>query len=313
MRPENNKAYPPLPLMEGEKVVEENPDQSKLTTLYTERAVRFIERNKERPFFVYLPHTMAHVPLYVSEKFAGKSEQGKYGDVMMELDWSVGEILDALKRIGVDEKTLVVFTSDNGPWLSFGEHGGSAGPLREGKGTTWDGGMREPCIMRWPGRIPAGAVCSELCTTMDILPTFAILAVARPPRKRIDGHNIWPLMSGKSGAKSPYEAFYFYQHDELQAVRSGRWKLHFPHTYRTLACRNGGKGGESVEYEQGQVGLELFDLCSDIGETTNVAADHPAVVEYLQKLGDKARADLGDSLRGVKGSGIREPGCYSAK
>jgi len=308
MRPENNEEYPPLPLVEGEKVIEDNPDQSKLTTLYTERTVRFIESNSDRPFFVYVPHTMAHIPLYVSDKFAGKSEQGMYGDVMMEIDWSVGEILGALKRTGVDEKTLMIFTSDNGPWLSFGDHGGSAGPLREGKGTTWDGGMREPCIMRWPGKVPAGTVCRELCTAMDILPTFAELAGARLPRKRFDGHDIWPLMSGEPGAKSPYEAFYFYRYNELHAVRSGRWKLHFPHTYRTLAGKSGGTGGESVEYEQGQVGLELFDLCSDIGETTNVAAEHPGVVEYLQKLGEGCRADLGDSLRGVKGKGVREPG-----
>ncbi|MEE9370133.1 MAG: sulfatase, partial [Sedimentisphaerales bacterium] len=190
MRPENNKEYPPLPLMKGESVIESNPDQSKLTTLYTEEAVKFIEKNKDKPFFVYVPHSMAHVPLYVSEKFKGKSKQGMYGDVIMEIDWSAGQILSALKRLGIDEKTLVIFTSDNGPWLAYGDHGGSALPLREGKGTTWEGGMREPCIMRWPGKIPAGAVCSELSTAMDILPTFANLAGAKLPRKRIDGKDI---------------------------------------------------------------------------------------------------------------------------
>src|SRR5205807_2089366 len=163
---------------EGEKVVAANPDQTKLTTWYTERAVKFIEKNKDRPFFLYVPHSMPHVPLHVSDKFKGKSQQGLYGDVIMEIDWSVGQILAALKKHGLDEQTLVIFTSDNGPWLSYGDHAGSAGPLREGKGTTWDGGQREPCLMRWPGKIPAGAVCREPAMTIDLLPTLAKLAGA---------------------------------------------------------------------------------------------------------------------------------------
>ncbi|MHC4148093.1 MAG: sulfatase-like hydrolase/transferase, partial [Planctomycetota bacterium] len=154
MRPENNEEYPPLPLVEGEQAIEYDPDQSQLTRRYTEKAIEFIRQNKDKPFFVYLPHTMVHVPLFVSERFKGKSEQGMYGDVIMEIDWSVGQIMSVLKEVGVDEKTLVIFTSDNGPWLAYGDHGGLAGPLREGKGTTWEGGMREPCIMRWPGQIP---------------------------------------------------------------------------------------------------------------------------------------------------------------
>lgn len=308
MCPENNKAYPPLPLVEGEDIIENNPDQSRLTTLYTERAVQFIEKNKDSPFFLYVPHTMAHVPLFVSEKFRGKSEQGLYGDVMMEIDWSAGEILSALKRCGVDENTLVIFTSDNGPWLSFGEHGGTAGPLREGKGTTWEGGMREPCIMRWPGRIAAGSVCSELTTTMDILPTFARLAGAGLPKRRIDGKDIRALMFGEPGAKSPCKAFFYYRSGELQAVRSGRWKLHLPHKYRTLGSAEGGKGGKSVGYKEGEVGFELFDLQNDIGETRNLAEEEPDVVGRLKKLVDKAREDLGDTLVGIKGRNVREPG-----
>ncbi|MHC4157562.1 MAG: sulfatase family protein [Planctomycetota bacterium] len=308
MRPEKNKEYPPLPLMKGESVIESDPDQSKLTALYTEEAVKFIEKNKDKPFFVYVPHSMAHVPLYVSEKFKGKSKQGMYGDVMMEIDWSAGQILSALKRLGIDERTLVIFTSDNGPWLAYGDHGGSALPLREGKGTTWEGGMREPCIMRWPGKIPAGAVCSELSTAMDILPTFANLAGAKLPRKHIDGKDIWPLMSGEPGAGSPHEAFFYYRYSELQAVRSGRWKLHFPHEYRTLAGGSGGEGGKSVEYEHERVGLELFDLQSDIGETTNIADKYPGVVERLKRLADTARKDLGDTLYNVKGKNVRKPG-----
>src|SRR5207253_295899 len=170
--------YPDLPLIEGDKVVQTNPDQSKLTSWYTERAVQFIARNKDRPFFLYVAHNMPHVPLFVSDRFKGKSERGLYGDAIMEIDWSVGQILEALNRHGLDEKTLVVFTSDNGPWLLYGNHAGSALPLREGKTTTFDGGVREPCIMRWPGKSPAGTVCRELAATMDVLPTFAKLAGA---------------------------------------------------------------------------------------------------------------------------------------
>ncbi len=308
MRPENNKEYPPLPLIKDETVIESDPDQSKLTTLYTEEAIRFIEKNKDRPFFVYLPHSMPHVPLYVSDKFRGKSEKGIYGDVIMEIDWSAGQILSTLKGLGIDEKTLVIFTSDNGPWLAYGDHGGSALPLREGKGTTFEGGMREPCIMRWPGKIPAGSVCNELCSTMDILPTFARLVGTRLPKRRIDGKDIWPLMSAEPGAKSPHKAFFYYSHWELQAVRSGRWKLHFPHEYRTLAGSPGGKDGSPVESKQGRVGLELFDLQNDIGESNNVADEHPEVVRRLKRMADEARRDLGDSLYKVKGRNVREPG-----
>ena len=306
--PERPEGYPDLPLIEGERVIEYNPDQTKLTTWYTERAVNFIEKNKDRPFFLYVPHSMPHVPLCVSDKFKGKSKHGIYGDVIMEIDWSVGQILSTLKRLGIDEKTLVIFTSDNGPWLSYGNHGGSALPLREGKGTTWEGGMREPCIMCWPGKIPAGTLCNELCTTMDILPTFAKLAGATMPKKRIDGKDIWPLMSAQSGAASPHEALFYYRDWRLEAVRSGRWKLHFPHEYRTLAGGPGGKDGKPVEYKQGKVGLALFDLQNDIGETTNVADKYPAVVKRLKRMADRARKDLGDPLYNVKGKNVREPG-----
>ncbi|UCF42250.1 MAG: sulfatase-like hydrolase/transferase [Planctomycetota bacterium] len=305
MRPENNEHYPPLPLVEGEEAIEYDPDQSQLVRRYTEKAVEFIRRNKDRPFFVYVPHTMAHVPLYVSERFGGKSEQGMYGDVMMELDWSAGEILSAIKEAGVDEKTLVIFTSDNGPWLSYGDHGGLAGPLREGKGTTWEGGMREPCIMRWPGQIPAGLVCGEMATAMDILPTFARLSGARMPRRKIDGQDIWALMAGE---KMEHKPFYYYRHSELQAVRCGRWKLHVPHRYRTLAGRSGGTGGKGAKYEQAEIGVALYDLEVDVGEKYDVAAENPEVVERMMKLIEKMRKGLGDSITGVEGAKRREPG-----
>jgi arylsulfatase A len=303
-----NKRFPDLPLVEGERIVEYNPDQTKLTTWYTERAVRFIEKNTDQPFFVYLPHSMAHVPLFVSGKFKGKSEQGLYGDVMMEIDWSVGQILSTLKRLGIDKKTLVIFCSDNGPWLSYGDHAGSAKPLREGKGTTFDGGQREPTIMRFPGKIPAGAICSEPASTMDILPTMAKLAGAKLPTHPIDGKDIWPLMSGRKDAKSPHEAFFYYRGYGLEAVRSGNWKLHLPHGYRTLAGREGGTGGEPAKYEQGKIGLALFDLENDIGEQHDVSARHPDVVERLLGLADEMREDLGDSTRKMTGKNRRPPG-----
>ncbi len=305
--PTNDK-YPDLPLIEGERVVEYNPDQTQLTTWYTEHSVRFIEKNKDRPFFLYLPHSMAHVPLFVSDKFKGKSERGLYGDVMMEIDWSVGQILSTLKRLGIDKKTLVIFSSDNGPWLSYGDHAGSAKPLREGKGTTFDGGQRESTVMRWPGRIPAGTVCAEPASTMDILPTVAKLTGAQMPANTIDGRDIWPLMSGEPGAKSPHEAFFYYRGYALEAVRSGKWKLHLPHAYRTLAGREGGTGGQPAKYEQAEIGLSLFDLEKDIGERNDVSARYPDVVEKLLNLVDRMREDIGDSAKKMTGKNRRPPG-----
>ena len=300
--PETPRAYPPLPLMDGKKVVETNPDQRKLTTAYADRAVSFVERNKSRPFFLYLAHSMPHVPLHVSDRFAGKSGRGLFGDVIEEIDWSVGQVLGALNRNGLNENTLVIFTADNGPWLSYGDHAGSAGPLREGKGTTFEGGVREPAIFRWPGRVPAGAVCREPAMTIDILPTMAKLIGAELPAGLVlDGRDVWPLVSGAAGAASPHEALYFYWNRELQAVRSGRWKLHFTHDYRAQTdSTRGARGGTPGQYRQERIELALFDLEADVGEARNVAAEHPDVVERLIKLADAARQDLGDSLREAK-------------
>jgi arylsulfatase A len=243
---------------------------------------------------------MPHVPLHVSAKFVGKSRRGLFGDVIEEIDWSVGQVMDALKRNGLDDNTLVIFSSDNGPWLSYGDHAGSAGPFREGKGTTFEGGVREPAIFRWPGRIPAGATCREPAMTIDILPTMARLIGAELPRGLVlDGKDIWPLVSAQPGAKSPHEALYFYWNRELQAVRAGKWKLHFPHDYRaqTETTRTA-RGGKPGQYRQEKIAAtSLFDLEADPGETKDVAADHPDVVERLSGLGDGARRDLGDSLR----------------
>ncbi len=300
--------FPDLPVIEGEKVIAYNPDQTQLTTWYTERAVKFIAHNKDRPFFLYVAHNMPHVPLHVSDKFKGKSQQGLYGDVIMEIDWSVGQILAGLKEHGLDQQTLVIFTSDNGPWLSYGNHAGSAGPLREGKMTTWEGGHREPCLMRWSGQIPAGIVCREPAMTIDLLPTIAKLAGARLPEHKIDGLDIWPLMAGKPNAKSPHEAYYFYWNRELQAVRSGKWKLHLPHSYISLDGKPAGQDGKPVPYVQLNTPLALYDLAQDVGETSNVADQHRDVVMGLQALADKAREDLGDSATKQEGKGVRPAG-----
>jgi arylsulfatase A len=306
--PENPQAYPDLPLIEGDRVVAYNPDQTQLTSWYTERAVRFIEKNKDRPFFLYVPHSMVHVPLFVSDKFKGKSQRGLFGDVVMEIDWSVGQILDTLRRLDLDRDTMVLFCSDNGPWLSYGDHAGSAKPLREGKGTTFDGGQREPTILWWPGRVPAGRVCREPATTMDMLPTIAGRAGAKLPDHKIDGKDLWPLASGQAGARSPHEAFFYYRGWTLEAVRSGPWKLHFAHGYRTLGGRPGGTGGIPAKYEQAEIGLSLFNLEDDIGEQHNVADEHPEVVKRLQQLADEMRHDLGDAARKMDGAGRRAPG-----
>ena len=305
---ERLKRWPHLPLIDKNEIINtqvSGKDQELLTTQYTERAVEFIEKNRDNPFFLYVPHSMVHVPLFVSDKFKGKSGAGLFGDVMMEVDWSVGQILETLRKHKLDKDTLVVFTSDNGPWLSYGDHAGSSGPLREGKGTMFDGGCRESTLMWWPGTIPAGSVCSTPAMTIDILPTVAELIGAKLPDHKIDGKSIVNLVTGKND-KSPQEAYYFYYGQQLQAIRMGKWKLHFPHGYRTMAGRPGGTGGIPTKYSQAKIGLSLFNLEEDIGESTDVKAKHPKVVAKMQALGQAMRMELGD--QGKKGSGQREAG-----
>jgi arylsulfatase A-like enzyme len=276
---------PPLPLLENEKVIEAPVDQNTITKRYTEQVIKFIKANKDKPFFVYLPHTMPHNPVNSSDDFRGKSANGGFGDCVEEIDFSTGQILKTLKNLGIDEKTLVVFTSDNGASNNFG---GSNLPLSGHKGSTDEGGMREPCVVRWPGRVPAGSKCDEITCTMDLLPTFAALAGAKVPADRIiDGKGIWPLLSGKNGAKTPHEVFYYYQMDQLQAVRSGKWKLHV--AMKDKQRNWGGPVGPSP--------VKLFDLENDIGEKKNIAGEHPDVVRRLNALADKAREDLGDMSR----------------
>jgi arylsulfatase A-like enzyme len=305
--PERPGDYPPLPLIEGEKTLETNPDQSKLTGEYGRRAVAFMEAHRDEPFFVYLAHSMPHVPLFASESFRGRTKRGLFGDVIEEIDDTVGRLLAALERLQIDDETLVIFTSDNGPWLSYGDHAGSAAPLREGKGTSFEGGVGVPFVARWPGHIRPGAVVTEPAMTIDVLPTLARLAGAPLPERLIDGKDIHPLLLGREGARSPHEALYFYWGHHLQAVRSGRWKLHFPHEYRSLDGP-AGSGGMPSRYTQRSIDLALFDLEADRSETTNVAAQHPDVVERLKALAVRARAELGDSATGQEGGGLREPG-----
>jgi len=311
--PEAGSSYPDLPMFDGVRIV--NPkvtpdDQTQLTTQYTERAVRFIEKNKNKPFFVYLAHSMPHVPLFVSDKFKGKSAQGLYGDVMMEIDWSVGEILKTLEKLGIDKNTLVVFTSDNGPWINYGNHAGSTGGLREGKGTAFEGGQRVPCIMRWPGKIPAGTICNQLASTIDLLPTFAHISGAALPPLRIDGVNIISLMTDAKTVTSPRKYFlYYYRQNDLDAIRNDRFKLVFPHAGRTYeGFLPGNDGQPGPVNERRTFELALYDMRRDPGERYDVKELYPEVVAGLMKIADEARKDLGDDLTGEKGIGRRAIG-----
>lgn len=303
--PVNPKAWGDLPLMEGEKTLKLNPEPGELTSAITERAVKFIERSKDKPFFLYVPHPLPHVPLGVSKEFEGKTGKGLYADVIAEIDHSVGAVLDAIAKAGIDDKTLVMFSSDNGPWLLYGDHAGSALPLREGKATAFDGGVRVPFIARWPGKIPAGTVCREVAATIDVLPTMAKLIGAAESEKKIDGKDIWPLMT-EPGAKSPHEFYAIYWGRELHAIRSGKWKMHFAHGYPRPTPPGG--NAKPGKYAQQQIGDELFDMESDPAETSNVAAANADIVAKMKAYAERIRAELGESRTKQEGKEIREPG-----
>ncbi|MBM3496436.1 MAG: sulfatase [Armatimonadetes bacterium] len=265
---------PPIPLMRNETIVEQPAVQATLTERYTEEAVRFIRDHRDRPFFLYLPHTMPHVPLYASDRFRGRSARGLYGDVVETIDWSMGAILDAIDAAGIARDTLVIFTSDNGPWLTQKENGGSAGPLRNGKGTTYEGGMREPFIARWSGIIPAGRVSDQPAVSLDLFPTCVRLAGGRPPSAvRLDGRDIRSVLTGRTTKQS--RDILYYRGEALEAVRSGRWKLHLPR-----------------REQNADRPAELYDLQADIGETRNLAASEPAVVRRLSALAARMDADV---------------------
>lgn len=309
--PENPEAWGDLPTFEGEEIIGYNTDQSRFTTDFTTRAVEFIRTRaeSEMPFFLYLAHPMPHVPLFVSDERTGESGVGLFGDVIEEIDWSVGQIMSALREASVDQNTLVMFASDNGPWLSYGNHAGSAEPLREGKGTAFEGGVRVPFIVRWPGVIPGGGEVSTPAMTIDVFPTLAQVIGADLPDRTIDGKSIWGLMSGETTI-SPQEAYYFYyRRNELHAIRSGKWKLHFPHTYRSMTGREPGRDGIPGIYDNSrEIGRALYDLETDISESRDVSDRFPEVVERLSRLADQKRAELGDALTGVEGTGLRAPG-----
>lgn len=306
------KDYPDLPLIEGNETKEFITDQAgqdKLTTLYTEKAVDFINRHAKEPFFLYVPHSMGHVPLGVSDKFRGKSEQGLYGDVMMEIDWSVGEIMKALDNNGVAENTVFIFTTDNGPWLNFGNHAGSAGGLREGKTTSWEGGQRVPFIVRWPGKTPAGTVCNKLGCAIDILPSFAEIAGASLPELKIDGTSITELWKGNMEANPRETILFYFGKNNLNGVRKGNWKLVLPHTWRSYHTTPGKDGNSGKRISMKVESPELYDMRRDPGEQYNVIADYPEKAAEIMKIVEDARAELGDLNVGLeKGTGTREIG-----
>jgi len=275
---EENPAYWRTPLLRGTEVLEAQPDQRQLTRRYTEEAVRFIREKKRTPFFLYFAHTFPHVPLFASAKFRGTSSAGFYGDVVEELDWSVGQVLDTLRRERLDRKTLIFFSSDNGPWLIFRHHGGSAGPLREGKGSTWEGGMRVPGIVWWPGRVKSG-VQHEMATTMDLLPTCAKLAGAALPDRPLDGVDISPLLFGTGSVAR--DAFFYYRGTTLYAARLGPWKAHF--------ITRSGYGSDQAQPHDPPL---LYHLGEDPGERWDRAATQPEALTKIQEAVARQRATL---------------------
>ena len=305
-------SYPELPLIEGNEVVERITSlegQDKLTTLYTEKAVDFINRNAEGPFFLYVPHTMGHIPLGVSDKFRGKSEQGLYGDVMMEIDWSVGEIMRTLEENNIIENTIVIFTTDNGPWLNFGNHGGSAGGLREGKTTCWEGGQRVPFIIHWPEKVPAGTICNKLGCAVDLLPTLAAITDGKLSDNKIDGVDIESLFMGDFESEPRETILYYLGKNNLNAVRKGNWKLVLPHTYRSYDTEpgNDGHGGKRIQTVLEKP--ELYNMIRDPGEQYNVIEYHPEKLTEIMSVVEKAREELGDLNVGMElGSENREIG-----
>ena len=304
--------YPELPLIEGNETIEiitSLKDQDKLTTLYTDKAVDFIDRNAKNPFFLYIPHTMGHIPLGVSEKFRGKSEQGLYGDVMMEIDWSVGEISKALEKNNISDNTILIFTTDNGPWLNFGNHAGSSGGLREGKLTSWEGGQRVPFIIRWPGKTPEGTVCNKLACAIDLLPTFAGIIGGKLSDNKIDGIDITSLWKGDFESEPRETILYYSGKNNLNAVRKGNWKLVLPHAWNSYNTEPGKDGYQGKRIHTEIKKRELYNMMRDPGERFNVIEYHPEKVEELMLVVEKARKELGDLNVGIeKGSENREIG-----
>ena len=300
--------FPPLPILEGDTRVGTNStleDQSGLTTTLTEKAVAFISTHKTKPFFLYLAHPLPHVPLAVSAKFKGKSGLGIFGDVIMELDWSMGEIMNTLDKEGLSANTILIVTSDNGPWLRFGDNAGSSGGLREGKMVVREGGVRVPCFIRWPGKVEAGGICSQLLTNMDLLPTLLALTGAPAPAKKIDGISFADLLLGRSTIGPRDVFYYYYDNNSLRAVRYQHWKLILPHQSLTYTLDTHGKGGYPGKTSTIHVDLALYDLSHDPGEVYDVQTQYPDIVKKLSDLAEQARADLGDDLTHRKSDNLR--------
>ncbi|HEY3863668.1 MAG TPA: sulfatase [Verrucomicrobiae bacterium] len=298
-----SKHTPPLPLVRDGEVIEalRPKDQDKLTALYTDEAVKFIRENKNRPFFLYLPHTAVHVPLHPGHKFRGKSANGLYGDWVEEIDWCVGRVMSTVHELGLDDRTLIVFSSDNGPWLAKGTNAGNAGPLRGGKGGTFEGGEREPTLAWWPGHVPAGQVCDAVAANIDLLPTFVHLAGgAVPPERKIDGRDISPLLLGLT-TESPHEAFFYIASKSIQAVRSGPWKLAIATQYEGI-----GPYTDIAPNLNKPFTPRLYNLDKDIGERSDAAAENPEVVRRLESYLREMDGDLG--VGKVDGPGVRPPG-----
>ena len=309
LHPQVPKSFPNLMLYDKEEPIEVLTDQSNLTIDLTLKSVEFINKNKDNPFFLYLAHPQPHVPLFVSEKFNGRSENGLYSDVIEEIDYSVGEVMKALKNNGLEENTIVVFTSDNGPWLSYGKHAGLTGIYREGKGTTWEGGQRVPCIVWYPKEIKPSSVISTPLMGIDWLPTFASVTSSKLSQNKIDGKNIWKTLTGLA-KEDPHEALFFYYHtNSLHGVRYGDWKMYFPHRYRTLNGREGRDDGTPIRYEYVNLNeIELYNLKEDPSETNNVHDKFPEIVKQIKLLADIKRMEIGDDLTNVIGKENRPIG-----
>jgi arylsulfatase len=274
--------------------------------MYTERAVSFINKNKNHPFFLYLAHSMPHVPLAVSSKYKNKSGAGLYGDVMEEIDWSVEQVMKALKENRLEKNTIVIFTSDNGPWLTFGNHAGNSGGFREGKGTAWEGGVRVPFIVSWPNEIKGGTICNNMVASMDILPTLMNICGAKQPQKKIDGVDFLPLVKQTPGANPRDEFVYYYDRCSLKGIRKGQWVLTFPcisQTYKKASAI--GNDGWPGKYATDSVRLALYDLRTDPGETLDVKEKHPEIVKQLTDIADRYRDEIGDDLTHHVGKEIR--------
>jgi len=304
------KNYPQLPIIENfNKVAEVRTleDQAELTTVYTKKSVEFINKNADKPFFLYVPHSMPHVPIAASKKFKGKSKQGLYGDVIMELDWSLGEIVKALRKNGILENTMIIFTSDNGPWLNFGNHAGNTAGLREGKGTVFEGGQRVPTIISWPKAIKKSTISNKLAASIDILPTITKIVKGKLPNHKIDGVSILDILKGKNTTARDH-FFYYYKTNSLEAVRKDHWKLILPHESRSYENVMPGMDGYNGNYSKLKLDYELYDLRRDPGERYNVIKKYPEIAQSLKDLAETAIDDMGDNATGRKGKNTREPG-----